>query len=131
MYIPSAHCFHRSIEPREYLTSIYTLCYNGGKCGECTYMGHAVSEQGVHTDPSKIETVRNLPVPRNVKEIRMFFLGFKGYYRRFVKVYASIVRPLNDILIGHPTNKNVKKERNPNQNHLYVSGEKISFSDHY
>ena len=42
-----------------------------------------------------------------------------------MKVFASIVRPLNDILIGHPINKNVKKERNPNQNYLYVSGEKI------
>ena len=36
-------------------------------------MGHAVSEQGIHTDPSKIETVRNWPVPRNVKEIRTLF----------------------------------------------------------
>ena len=35
-------------------------------------MGHAVSEQGIHTDHSKIETVRNWPVPRNVKKIRMF-----------------------------------------------------------
>ena len=36
-------------------------------------MGHAVSEQGINTDPSKIETVRNWPVTRNVKEIRMIF----------------------------------------------------------
>ena len=39
---------------------------------ECTYMGHVVSEQGIPTDPSKIETVRNWSVTRNVKEIRMF-----------------------------------------------------------
>ena len=51
---------------------------------------HAVPEQGIHTDSSNIEAVHNLPVPRNVKEIRMF-LGFTGYYRRFVKGYASIL----------------------------------------
>ena len=39
---------------------------------ECTYLGHVVSEQGIRTDPSKIETVCNWPVPRNVKEFRMF-----------------------------------------------------------
>ena len=90
---------------------------------ECTYLGHVVSEQGIRTDPSKIETVRNWPVPRNVKEIRML-LGFTGYYRRFVKGYASIVRPLNDLLIGHPTNKNAKKGKKPKPKpSVYVWGE--------
>ena len=84
---------------------------------------HAVPEQGIHTDSSNIEAVHNLPVPRNVKEIRMF-LGFTGYYRRFVKGYASIVSTFNDLLIGHPTNKNATREKNPNQSHMNLSGEK-------
>ena len=51
---------------------------------ECTYLRHVVPEQGIHTGPSKIETLHNWPVPRNVKEIRML-LGFTGYYRSSVK----------------------------------------------
>ena len=49
----------------------------------------------IQTDPSKIDAVRTWPVPKTVKEVRMFI----GYYRRFVPGYASIVRPLNDLLM--------------------------------
>ncbi|MCW4250032.1 MAG: RNase H-like domain-containing protein [Candidatus Thiodiazotropha endolucinida] len=68
------------------------------------YLGHVVSEKGVETDPDKIESLISWPQPNNVKELRSF-LGFTGYYRRFIKDYARIVKPLNDLLIGHPTNK--------------------------
>ena len=77
---------------------------------EVTYLGQVVSEEGIHTDTA--EAVLNWPVPKTVKQVRMF-LGFTGYYRRFVKGYASIVHPLNDLLIGHPTNKKAKKGRKP------------------
>ena len=79
---------------------------------EVTYLGHVVSEAGIRTDPSKIEAVLNWPEPKTVKEVRKF-LGFTGYYQRFVKGYVSIVRPLNDLLIGHPTNKKAKKGKKP------------------
>ena len=79
---------------------------------DCTYLGYVISEQGICTDPPKIETVCNWPVPRKVKEIRTF-LEFTGYYRRFVKGYASIEHPFNDLLIGLSTNKNAKKGKKP------------------
>ena len=66
------------------------------------YLGHVVSENGVHTDPDKIEALTSWPEPTNIKTLRSF-LGFTGYYRRFIKDYAKIVKPLNDLLVGHAT----------------------------
>ena len=53
------------------------------------YVGHVVSSQGVQTDPQKIEKVKNWPQPNNIDELRQF-LGFTGYYRRFIHNYAKI-----------------------------------------
>ena len=66
------------------------------------YLGHAVSQNGVEIDPDKIEALSSWPEPNNVKELRSF-LGFTCYYRRFIKDYARIVKPLNDLLVGHST----------------------------
>ena len=67
-----------------------------------TYLGHVVSQSGVKTDPDKIQALASWPEPKNIEELRSF-LGFTGYYRRFIKDYARIVKPLNDLLVGHPT----------------------------
>ena len=48
------------------------------------YLGHVGTEHGVETNPDKIKVLTNWPVPHNVKTLRSF-LGFTGYYRRFVK----------------------------------------------
>ena len=61
-----------------------------------------MSEKGVETDPDKIEALASWPEPDNFKALRPF-LGFTGYYRRFVKDYVRMVKPLNDLLVGHPT----------------------------
>ncbi|CAG2215910.1 unnamed protein product [Mytilus edulis] len=53
-----------------------------------------ISEQGVQTDPEKIEAVQKWPVPRNAKEIKSF-LGLCSYYRKFVKGFADLSRPLH------------------------------------
>ena len=73
-----------------------------------TYLGHVVSEEGVHTDPKKIETVRNWKRPHNVHTVRKFF-GFVNYYRRFIKDYSKVARPLYDLISGD----NAKKRTNP------------------
>lgn len=65
------------------------------------YLGHIVSENGVETDPSKIEALKTWPRPRNLKELKSF-LGFAGYYRRFVQDFSKITRPLNDLTVGYP-----------------------------
>ena len=60
------------------------------------FLGHIVSEEGVTTDPEKISAVKNWPAPRNAKEMRSF-LGLCSYYRKFVKGFAQIARPLHKI----------------------------------
>ena len=47
------------------------------------YLGHVISAKGVATDESKIEAIKNWPTPITVTDVRSF-LGFTGYYRRFI-----------------------------------------------
>ena len=53
----------------------------------------AVSEDGVKTDPRKVEKVINWPVPESPTEVKSF-LGLASYYRRFVPGFASVAKPL-------------------------------------
>ena len=91
----------------------YNLKINPKKCEffkkSVTYLGHVVSDRGIQTDPKKIEDVVNWPRPKTVRDVRKF-LGFAGYYRRFIKDFSTIARPLNNLLIGHPT-KDQKKAK--------------------
>ncbi|KAJ0441335.1 putative nucleotidyltransferase, Ribonuclease H [Helianthus annuus] len=64
---------------------------------QVVYLGHIISSKGVAVDPEKILTIQQWPTPRNVKHIRSF-LGLTGYYRCFIKNYASIGGPLTDLL---------------------------------
>ena len=67
-----------------------------------TFLGHVVSEFGISTDPAKVVAVKNWPGPGCVKEVRSF-LGFCSYYRKFIKDFATIAKPLVKL-----TEKNVK-----------------------
>ena len=58
------------------------------------YLGHVVSEDGVSTDPAKLESIRTWPTPTNTTDVRSF-LGLASYYRRYIKGFANIARPLH------------------------------------
>lgn len=61
------------------------------------FLGHIISKQGVATDPKKVSIVEQWPVPTNIKEVRSF-LGMAGYYRKFVKHFGIISKPLTQLL---------------------------------
>jgi hypothetical protein len=62
-----------------------------------SYLGHLISASGVATDPAKIQTVAAWTSPTTVKELRSF-LGLLGYYRRFMKHFSLIAKPLTTLL---------------------------------
>ena len=58
------------------------------------YLGFIVTTEGLEIDPDKTEPLRNWQFPTTVREVRGF-LGFTGFYRRFVKDYGRIAKPLH------------------------------------
>ncbi|KAF8100022.1 hypothetical protein N665_0233s0024 [Sinapis alba] len=60
-------------------------------------LGHKVSAAGIEVDKAKIEVMTGLPPPSNVKDVRRF-LGHAGFYRRFMKDFSKIARPLTALL---------------------------------
>ena len=77
------------------------LVLNWEKChfmvSQGIVLGHIVSSRGIEVDKAKIELISNLPTPKCVKDIRSF-LGHAGFYRRFIKNFSAISRPLCHLL---------------------------------
>ena len=61
---------------------------------EVLYLGHKISREGISTDPSKVDAVNKWPTPATVQELQKF-LGLTGYYKRYVRNFASIAKPLH------------------------------------
>ena len=92
-------------------------------------LGHIVSAKGVQTDPDKVAAVKSWPTPTTLKELKSF-LGFTGYYRRFVKDYSRIVRPLNDLTKGYELPRKRKGQvRQPRKTKTDLKDPKIPFGD--
>ncbi|GJW89957.1 reverse transcriptase domain-containing protein [Tanacetum coccineum] len=78
------------------------LVLNWEKCHfmvkEGIVLGHKVSGSGIEVDKAKIKAFSKLPYPTNVKAIRSF-LGHAGFYRRFIKDFSQIARPMTQLLV--------------------------------
>ena len=60
------------------------------------YLGHYISGQGLEPIPEKLESLQQMPPPTDLTEVRRF-LGFVGYYRKFIPKYSDIARPLTNL----------------------------------
>jgi hypothetical protein len=60
------------------------------------YLGHEVDSRGIRPSRSKVQALHNWATPKNLSEVRTY-LGFTGYYRRFVQNYSELAKPLTEL----------------------------------
>ena len=60
-------------------------------------LGHIISKKGIEVDKAKVELIIKLPSPTTVKGVRQF-LGHAGFYRRFIKDFSKLSKPLCELL---------------------------------
>lgn len=83
---------------------------NFEKCKFCRhsleFLGFVVNANGLRTDPSKVQSILYYPFPKNTSQIRRL-IGLIGYYRRFLKDFASVYSPISDLLKGSKTGQSI------------------------
>ncbi|GKB14132.1 putative reverse transcriptase domain-containing protein [Tanacetum coccineum] len=85
---------------KEELYAKFSKCEFG--LSKVQFLGHVIDSEGIHVDPAKIESVKDWASPKTPTKIRQF-LGLAGYYKRFIKGFSKIARPMAEL-----TQKSVK-----------------------
>ena len=80
---------------------------------EITFLGFVVGKDGIKTDKEKVEKVINFPKPTTITELRGF-LGLASYYRRFIKDFSKMSKPLTKLMQGIKYEKG-KKQKDQNK----------------
>jgi hypothetical protein len=65
--------------------------------GEVPFLGHITSNEGISVDPAKVKEIVAWSIPTIVTDIRSF-LGLVGYYRRFIKEFSKIAKPMTSLM---------------------------------
>ena len=58
-----------------------------------SFLGYVVSNQGLESDPKKVQSVKEWPTPKNVRDVQAF-LGIMNYYQKFIEGFSQIAQPL-------------------------------------
>ena len=108
IYLDDVIIFSRTFE--EHISRLDEVFYRLSKAGlklkpskcnlfqsEVLYLGHIITSDGVKANPEKLAAVADWATPTNVKDIRSF-MGLCSYYRRFIKGFSHIARPLTRLL---------------------------------
>nr|GEY68166.1 reverse transcriptase domain-containing protein [Tanacetum cinerariifolium] len=77
--------------------SLIAACLLGYAMLQECFRGHKISKKGIKVDKAKVDVISKLPHPATVKGIRSF-LGHAGFYRRFIKDFSKIARPMTRLL---------------------------------
>ena len=95
------------------------------------FLGLVISKGQIRMDPVKVQGVIDWPAPKTLRQLRSF-IGFLNFYRRFVKDFAKIAKPLNDL-----TKKDVKwswsidcQQAFDSLKEIITSAPVLSFPDH-
>ena len=108
-YLDDLIIFTESSELSDHITQVREVllrCRNSGlfanakKCEfhvrTIEYVGYVVSPDGLSMDPSKVKTIEDWPTPVSVREVQSF-LGFANFYRRFIRNFAGLSKPLTSL----------------------------------
>lgn len=85
---------------------------------EIEFLGYVITSKGLKPNIKKIEAIEKYPEPSTIKELRSF-LGMMGYYRRFVKDFAKIAKPLTSLLRGEGCTSNKKIKFNEAESNCF------------
>jgi hypothetical protein len=100
VYSPTLEAYKQHLQQVFAILQQNNLYLKKSKCSfaqpQIEYQGHVISAEGVATSNDKIQAVQQWHPPQDVKQLRSF-LGLAGYYKKFIKNYGLLSRPLTDL----------------------------------